>query len=62
METVIGTVVVGLIVLAVVVGIILKLRSDKKKGKSLCGGNCANCPSGCMCHSTQNDEQKKTST
>lgn len=62
MDPIIGTIIAGLIVLAVVVGIVVKLCSDKKKGKSLCGGNCANCPGGCMCHSANNGSQKKSST
>ena len=42
-----GTIVVGLIVLAVVVLIIMSIRRDKKNGKSTCGGNCAHCAGAC---------------
>ncbi len=61
METIIGTSIAGLIVLAIVAAVIYKLHSDKKKGKSLCGGNCASCPSGCMCHTAAEKADEKTS-
>ena len=46
----IGTILIVLVLLAVVVGIIIKLRKDKKKGVSSCGGNCAHCAMGGACH------------
>ncbi|MDE5583667.1 MAG: FeoB-associated Cys-rich membrane protein [Ruminococcus sp.] len=45
-----GTILVGLIVLAVITAIILKIIADKKKGKSSCGCGCENCPSSKVCH------------
>lgn len=39
----IGTVLITILLIAVVVIIIVKLRKDKKKGVSSCGGNCAHC-------------------
>ena len=46
----IGTILVGLAVLAVVVFIIaLKVR-DKKKGKSSCGCGCEHCAMNGACH------------
>lgn len=42
-----GTIVVGVIVLAIVGAVIGSMVHDKKKGKSIqCGGNCKHC-SGC---------------
>lgn len=37
-------------VLLLVGASIAVLIRDKRKGKSSCGGNCANCPMGCSCH------------
>lgn len=47
-----GTILVGILVLAVVVGVIVKMRKDKAKGKNACGcgGGCSSCPSAGMCH------------
>ena len=49
----IGTVLITLLVIAVVAVIIVKLRKDKKKGVSSCGGNCAHCAMGGTCHQTK---------
>lgn len=46
----IGTILIVLVLLAVVIGIIVKLRKDKKKGVSPCGGNCAHCAMHGACH------------
>ncbi len=45
-----GTILVALVLLAAVIGIILVMRRDKKRGKSTCGGNCGHCPMGGSCH------------
>ncbi len=39
----IGTVLITVMLIAIVVVIVVKLRKDKKKGVSSCGGNCAHC-------------------
>ena len=39
----IGTILVALVLLAAVVGIVLVMKRDKKRGKSPCG-NCGHCP------------------
>ena len=39
----IGTVLITVMLIAIVVVIVVKLRKDKKKGDSSCGGNCAHC-------------------
>ena len=38
-----GTILVTLLLVAIVTGIILSMRKDKKQGRSTCGGNCAHC-------------------
>ncbi len=46
----IGTIVVGLVLLAVVILIVRIMMRDKKQGKSSCGGNCASCGACGCCH------------
>lgn len=46
----IGTILISAVLLLVVVLIIRKLVKDKKKGKSSCGCNCANCAMSGSCH------------
>ncbi len=46
----IGTVLITLLLIAVVAVIVVKLRRDKKKGVSSCGGNCAHCAMSGTCH------------
>lgn len=44
-----GTVIVGLVLLALIAGVVYSMYRDKKNGKSLqCGGNCSHC--GGHCH------------
>ena len=47
-----STIIIGLIILAVTVGIIAKMIKDKKNGKSSCncGCGCESCPSAEICH------------
>ncbi len=46
-----GTILVGAVLLLIIVAIVLKMRKDKKEGKSCsCGGGCEGCPSKGMCH------------
>lgn len=45
-----GTVITGLILIAIIAMIIIRLVSDKKKGKSSCGCNCGCCPNSESCH------------
>ena len=42
-----GTILIVLVLAAVVIGIVAKLRKDKKKGNASCCGDCAFC--GCHC-------------
>ena len=45
-----GTIAVSLILIALVATIIIRLRKDKKQGKSSCGSNCGCCPMAGSCH------------
>ena len=45
-----ATILISMILLAIVVGIIVLMIKDKKKGKSTCGGNCGHCPMSGSCH------------
>ena len=50
MGGIISTIVIAVIVAAVLGLAVWQLYKDKKAGKSLCGGKCANCPNGGLCH------------
>ncbi|MDE6538687.1 MAG: FeoB-associated Cys-rich membrane protein [Ruminococcus sp.] len=50
-----GTVITGLILLAIVVSIVAKMIKDRKNGKSSCG--CKHCPNSSNCHG---DTKKST--
>ncbi len=54
----IGTIIVVIILIAVVAGIILWMRRDKKKGKSTCGCNCSTCQMHGACHQKGNPKQQ----
>ena len=45
-----GTIVVTIGLIAMVAAIVVKLRRDRKQGKSSCGGNCGACPMAGKCH------------
>lgn len=46
-----GNIIVGTIILAVVIGIIVKMVRDKKAGRSSCGcSGCSSCGSYSVCH------------
>ena len=45
-----ATVIISLILIAIVVSIIAKLKNDKKAGKSSCGCGCSSCPMSAECH------------
>ena len=46
----IATIIVSLAVLAVIVFIVFRMRSDKKQGKSSCGCGCKDCANAVYCH------------
>ena len=45
-----GTILISLALVALAAGIVVKLRRDKKLGKTSCGGNCGCCPMAGSCH------------
>ena len=45
-----GTILVSLVLVLLVAGIIVRLRKDKKQGKSACGCSCGSCPMSGSCH------------
>ena len=45
-----GTIAVSLLLIGLITLIIIRLRRDKKQGKSSCGGNCGCCPMAGSCH------------
>ena len=46
-----ATILICLALVLMVVGILIGMRRDKKKGKSTCGNNCAHCTMAGSCHS-----------
>lgn len=48
-----GTIIVCAVIVAGCALLVWSLIRDKKKGKSLCGGNCGSCSMGCHCHSAK---------
>ena len=60
-----GTIIVCAVIIAGCALLVWSLIRDKKKGKSLCGGNCGSCAMGCRCQSAQApspDEQNVSKT
>ena len=53
-----GTILVSIILIAVVTGIILFMRKEKKQGKSTCGGNCAHCKMCAGCNRSTSERPK----
>lgn len=49
METITGSVIVGVVLAAIIFFIIRKMIKDRKKGKSSCGCDCASCGGACHC-------------
>ncbi len=45
-----ATIIISLILLAVVILILNKLRRDKRRGASSCGCSCGSCPMSGTCH------------
>ncbi|MCD8095300.1 MAG: FeoB-associated Cys-rich membrane protein [Ruminococcus sp.] len=50
MSSIVGTLIVGVILAAIVALIIYSMIKDRKQGKRSCGGNCGCCPNSCNCH------------
>ena len=53
----IGSIIVGLALIALVSFIIIGSIRDKKKGKSNCGCGCSNCSMNGICHSKNEDKK-----
>ncbi|MBO4310218.1 MAG: FeoB-associated Cys-rich membrane protein [Lachnospiraceae bacterium] len=51
----IGTIAVLIVLAIIVTGIVFSFARDKKRGKSACGCNCANCK---MCTSCQSNKKE----
>lgn len=51
-----GTIIVALVVLLILVLVTVKMISDKKQGKSSCGGGCGSCPNAGLCHAKNKGE------
>ncbi|MFR8003407.1 MAG: FeoB-associated Cys-rich membrane protein [Hydrogeniiclostridium sp.] len=45
-----GTIVVGLILLAIVIAVVHNLAHSKRQGKNSCECGCENCAASSMCH------------
>ena len=45
-----ATILITLILIGIVVGVILVMCRDKKKGRSTCGAGCNHCPMSGSCH------------
>ncbi len=45
-----GTIVGSLLLVALVAWIVIRMRKDRKQGKSSCGCNCGCCPMAGSCH------------
>ena len=45
-----GTIIVSIVLAALVAVIVVRLRRDRKRGKTSCGGNCGCCPMSGSCH------------
>ena len=53
-----GTILVAAVLAVILLAAVMKIRNDKKKGKSSCGCGCAGCPSQGICHSAQNNTKE----
>ena len=52
-----GTILTAAIVAIIAVLAALKMISDKKQGKSSCGGGCGSCPNAGLCHANHNKDK-----
>ncbi len=46
----IGTIIICAVLIAVVAAIIVSMVKNKRRGKSMCGNNCAHCAMAGSCH------------
>ena len=45
-----GTIIASILLIGLVTWIIIRMRKDRKQGKSSCGCNCGCCPMAGSCH------------
>ena len=45
-----GTIIASILLIGLVTRIIIRMRKDRKQGKSSCGCNCGCCPMAGSCH------------
>ncbi len=45
-----GTIMVSVLLIGLVALIVIRMRKDKKQGKSSCGASCGCCPMASACH------------
>lgn len=55
----IGTIFVAIVLIAIAAMITVKLKKDKKAGKSSCGCSCGGCPNSALCHGRPIPETEK---
>ena len=56
----IGTIIAAAVVLAILALAARRMISDKKQGKSSCGGSCGCCPNSALCHAAHDGEAKNS--
>ncbi len=56
----IGTILITLLLILTVAAVVRSLIRDKKRGRSICGGNCAHCKMCAACHRARADAKHKT--
>lgn len=56
----IGTIIVAAAVLVILAFAAWRMISDKKQGKSSCGGSCGCCPNSALCHAARDGEAKNS--
>ncbi len=52
-----GTIIVAAVLLVILTLVSIKMISDKKQGKSSCGGGCGGCPNAGLCHAKHEGEK-----
>ena len=54
-----GSLLIGAIVIGIVAVIVWRIVRNRRAGKTVCGGDCANCPGCCACHPAPEKKAKK---
>ncbi len=53
----IGSIIVGVIVVAIIVFAAWRVILDKKQGRSSCGCSCSSCPNAGLCHADKKKDE-----